>query len=213
MAAPELLWAGNQPVCPDSAGVPVRVEGESWNGRYVKVRGLWDGASIDAREITEEPGPPARSLPAAPCAAPAEGWPGMPSGDNGEALDQALEQEVRSLPALYLGTWAGAVRPGSGATDVLARVVGTVGSVDSATEALSRIYPFNLCVVRAEFSANDLNSVMSVLSSLDFSWRLRIDPVSARVVVSTHALEPSMADALAPYADRVVVRSLVEKDE
>ncbi len=208
----ELAWAGEWPVCASSTGVPVRLNDDALGGQYVKVRGVWDGTSIEAREITPVDEPPPEPLPRIACRAPADGWPGQPRGDDGESVVRALETELLRHPALYVGMWSGVADSGGAAGDVRVLVVGTVGSVDAATDELAKVYPFNFCVVPVEFSADDLTVVVSSLSSFEFPWKLQLDPAIDRVVITTNALSQAMADALASLADRIELRTHVRRD-
>ena len=72
--------------------MPVRLNDDALGGQYVKVRGVWDGTSIEAREITPVDEPPPEPLPRIACRAPADGWPGQPGAMMGSRWFELLKQ-------------------------------------------------------------------------------------------------------------------------
>jgi len=183
---------------------------QSWRGD-VRVEGVWDGQAIEATAITREKVPSGSSWPPIPCDPPAGGWPSLPTGDDGESTGRALEQEVGRHPERYIGLWPAATTNAAGDVKNRALVVGTVDDVQSVTQALTAIYPFNLCVVRSDFSAAELEPVVDELESLDYPWHVGLEPRVGRVEVWTTALTPEMAEALAPFSGKVALQTALRR--
>jgi hypothetical protein len=108
---------------------------------------------------------------------------------------------------MYVGIWLAESTDATAGVLVRAVVVGTVGDVSDVAAKLTAIYPFNLCVVQVEFSAADLQPVLDQLAGIDERWHLDIEPSVDRVVVTTTTLEPSAAEAIAAFSDKVEIRA------
>ncbi len=176
-----------------------------WDGTSARVEGAWDGESITATEMTAVSPPSRLSLPSIPCDPPVGGWPGFPTSEAGESAALALQEEVDRHPERYLGLWGASTTDAEGEASNRAAVVGTVDDIQSVTAELVAIYPFNLCVVSADFSAADLMPVVEELEAMDYPWQVNLEARVGRVEVWTTALSPAMAEALARFSDKVEV--------
>lgn len=182
-----------------------------WDGTYARVEGSWDGESIMATAVTAGQSPRGPSWPPIPCDPPVGGWPDLPTSEDGEAAGLALEEEVQRHPDRYLGLWPAATTNTAGEVSNRALVVGTVEDVESVTAALTAIYPFNLCVVRSDFSAAELQPVVDELEALGYPWHVGLEPRVGRVEVWTTVLTPRMAEAIARFSDKVEVHPTLRR--
>jgi hypothetical protein len=222
MLCADLLWVAYDPGCP--AGSAVRVLGVDvhslpgseteggWVTTYVTVTGTWaeGGIEVSDVEVASEPG--LAAPPEVPCDSPSDGWPGNGSPLENEAAWIRLKNAVDGRPDLYVGLWRAMFDPERGWGIEGAQVVGTVGDVTAESERLAKIYRFNLCVVRVAFSASDLDAVAQVIARTvrDDGVETAIDPAIDRLVVYTLAFDRATAEALSPYADRLVIRPVAE---
>jgi hypothetical protein len=193
------------------------VDGQVWGGRSVTIRGTWTGEVVQVAEISPaEPITPTAPGPV-PCDPPAGGWPGNAPSDAVEEAGHELEDEVRRNPEAYVGLWPAVVPDASrGTTDPVVItdrvvVVGTVDDVEAVRSRLSQIYPFNLCVVHVEFSAGELESVVQHLSAVNSSWLIEIEPRLDRVVVTVGALDASGFAELAPFLEKLELRTTLKR--
>ncbi len=120
-----------------------------------------------------------------------------------------LQAEVGRNPDTYVGAWSGEIRDRAGQEVDRAMVVGTVAEIESVAAELRSRFPYNLCIVRAEHSASDLQRAARALSAMDRPWELQLDPRIARVVVRVAAFGQPAAEAISPYASLVSVRPIV----
>ena len=128
-----------------------------------------------------------------------------------EVGQRALEVELSSHPDMYAGLWSAENTDANGETAVSAVVVGTVVEVDTVAARLHSMYPFNLCVVRVEYSDRDLQEVAGLITKLNRPWDVQVDPSVNRVVVRVPVLDRPTVDALDPYSDKVEIRAIVER--
>lgn len=223
LLCPRMVSAGGDPGCLDSTlvqitGVDARsLPGSEANGKwvttYITVRGTWGGEGIQATEVIPDEAPPLFPSKLVPCDAPAGGWPGqgMPGTPDAEQAALDLQDEVATSPDVYVGIWTAIINNSTGVMVDRTLVVGTTGDVESALAELSEIYPFNLCITKVEYSARELDDVVDRLTASERTWMVEVDPSLDRVVVKTIVLDPATAEAVAEFADRVVVRPVVEK--
>jgi hypothetical protein len=181
------------------------------DGQYAQVQGKWDGEAIEATSVIASAAPPFVIGYTMPCKAPAGGWPAIPDSEEAEAAARALEREVAEHPDRYVGLWPAPITDAAGRITARAVVVGTLEDEQSVAAELARIYPFNLCVIRSDFSASQLQPVLDRLLALDRRWQVMIEPAVGRVVVTTTVLDSSTAAVIAEFADRVDLRVTVRK--
>lgn len=185
----------------DVHSLPGHQEIDSWVSSYVRVNGTWSDGTIAASsaETTEPPQGPGRRT--VPCPTPPDGWPGAAPSTASDDPVSRLEATITHSPDVYSGLWVASI----GENDETALVVGTVGDVDTTRDELSAIFPYNLCVIAVDFSLVELQSAEHGLETVGRTWQSVIDPTIDRVRVTTAVLDASTAEALAPYADQIVV--------
>jgi hypothetical protein len=188
----------------DPHSFPGEQRGDTWMSDYVRVAGTWVHGVLNASSARTivEPIPPNLTVP---CPAPVGGWPGNDQSRQQSERQASLEGALQGHWGEYSGTWAA---PISGSKET-AVVVGTVADPESVRAELSGIYPYNLCVVSAKYSQDELLHVQSALAATGQRWDLGFVPWIDRVTVTTPVLYQSMADALVPYADQVVVDTTI----
>lgn len=201
-------------------GVDVREIGAEFGGLwvtdYVRVDGMWnDGAFAAARVTPAERPRPSDQLDLlfpvkreVPCEAPPGGWPDPP--DDEQSL-QPLSAEVEGNPDKYVGLWSGEVTDAEGNAVDLVVVVGTVADVASVAAELRPIYPFNPCITRAEYSRRELQEVADRLSPTHPDWDVYVEPSLSRIVVRLVVFDSSAEEATRQYADKVLIRPVVER--
>jgi hypothetical protein len=177
-----------------------------WDRQFARVEGVWDGEVIQAVDIVATAVPDRPAIASIPCSPPVSGWPGNGTSEAAESAGQLLEEEVAGHPQKYVGLWS-AASPSEAGDITRAVVVGTVADVQTAVDELAAIYPFNLCVVRVEYSATDLQSALDELSATNSQWHLEIEPSADRVILTTTALDPAAAEAIAGFAGKVEVHA------
>ncbi len=183
-----------------------------WVTNYLRVLGSWQGDGIRSTQITptERPSEVTQTRPV-PCDPPRRGWPGQGTPEDYESAWLELQNEVNRHPEEYVGLWWAVFDVERGPSSDGVQVVGAVSDVDTTTARLASIFPFNLCVVRVPFSARDLNEVADHLSDLQIVHAREIDPVIDRLVIRPLALDSRTAEAVRPFADRIVLEPLVER--
>jgi hypothetical protein len=176
---------------------------------YLEVKGTWAEGTLVVRDVSAAIAPrPFVIPPAPPCEAPPGGWPGRPSAEDAveaEASSLRLTDEVDANPALYSGIWVADLE---GAAPI---VVGTVGKVEEVRERLAEIFPYNMCVVKVDYSAAQLQPVADRLAQSDGSWWTDVDPATARVLVDLPVLDEEAVSRIGADADKVTVRPLVAR--
>jgi hypothetical protein len=175
---------------------------------YLEAKGTWAEGTLVVRDVFAAIAPRPFVIPPAPCEAPPGGWPGRPSAEDAveaEASSLRLTDEVDDNPALYSGIWVADLE---GAAPI---VVGTVGKVEEVRERLAEIYPYNMCVVKVDYSAAQLQPVADRLAQSDGRWWTDVDPATARVLVDLPVLDEEAVSRIGADADKVTVRPLVAR--
>lgn len=158
----------------------------------VVVRGTWSGDTLRVEDIF--PAQPA-TPPPVPCAEPAEGWPPEPSSlIEAESALARLGAHVAAEPTVYGGVWTATT---NGGTEVL--VVSVVGDVEVARTRVASVYPYAYCVVAADFTLNELESLAATLSRPDRTWKASVSAAANRVVVQLSVLDSDAARVLRNY--------------
>lgn len=211
---PGYVFAGFNPGCEafirlndvDERSLPGHDLGDWWVTGHYTVEGTWlgDAIRVSSLELSREPDEPS-TVKDAPCAEPEDGWPGIWPNDGAVEL---LQEQINEHPDLYAGTWDGRIL-NDDEIDT-AKVVGTVGDVQASYGELSRIFPYNLCVVPVEFSATELSRASDSVKSAGDESLVTIDPSVDRVLVTAVVFDQPLAAAVTPYAEMVVVRTLVQ---
>lgn len=213
------------PMCPPISVELVGVEPSTlpgWTERdgvgfssQVRIYGLWRGGVLYADRI-ERPAPetprPSRRVP---CDLPST-WPDKAWGsEEFEAAQRRLDSELREYPERYGGRWvtypeqASTIGPDFGPYVV---VVSTVEDPAATQRRLTDIYPFSLCVVRAEHSAADLNAVVDRLNTDSRTWVASVRrPDLNRVSVDLIVIDQAALARIGDDADKVVVKPLIHK--
>ena len=207
------------PVCvPPAAPVaeldPREFPGDETAGRwatdYLMFSGTWNGQAMEVDAAAPAEPPISSVFQPVPCGPPADGWPGdLLDGVKGEDLVRRLQREVEGNPDRYAGFWSGVIGRAGDQDAERAMVVATVDDVELVAGHLRDIFPSNLCVVRARFSARELERVATLVGEMNESWRVTVDPAANRVAVEMVVLGEEAARLLSPYADRVDPRPLV----
>jgi hypothetical protein len=203
-------------------GVDVRdlgaESGGVWVTDYVRVDGIWISGGVAANRVSPADRPQGAEhlqllFPVdrdVPCETPPGGWPDPPEDDQ---LVAPLQAEIENHPEKYVGFWNGVVSDAKGDVLDLVVIVGTVADVAAVEAELRLLYPYNLCVTRAAYSGTDLRRIADSLSAIDPDWLVSISPSLSRVVVRLVVFDQASADALVPYADKVIVRPVVELND
>lgn len=185
----------------------------TWVSNYVRVDGVWANGALEATHIELAQQPSIRELSRlteVPCEPPAGGWPGYPQDPEvvGRAED-ALEAEVSGNPDEYAGISSAVAMDADGRIADSVVVVGTVVDIDSVAPKLHSIFPFNLCIVRAEYSARELQDVVDALADMKRGWEIWIDTSIARVAVYVPVFDQATEDAIRQYSSIVSVRPIL----
>lgn len=120
-----------------------------------------------------------------------------------------LEGLVSRNPDKYAGITSAVITDADGRTTDYVAVVGTIGDIDPLAPFLHSRYPYNLCIVRADRSAAELEEVAAALRKLNYPWDIWIDAAIARVAVHVPIFDQPTAEAIRPYASSVSIRPLV----
>jgi hypothetical protein len=164
--------------------------GETTVSERVAVLGTWTGEALSVDSVSPATADSVRRP--VPCPPPPGGWPSDPP--TSAALENALNRLgglAAGRPDLYAGLWSATADSGQAVA-----VVSTVGEPETAHASLGRDYPYALCVVRVEFSSDDLNRVAAILGRPDRTWQANVSPEENRVVVRLAILDPPAATAL-----------------
>lgn len=184
---------------------------------FVMLRGRWQGAWIEVSEVIAAVDSSQAPRSAPPCDAPQGGWQvePFPSPLAAEAAFGELTAELRRYPDLYSGSWtayASDTEALSGeAEQRTVIVVGAVGDLDAARIRLREIYSGNLCVIQAEYSAEELGAVAQRLANADRTWLTELAPQWDRVVVRLAVLDAEASARIGDDAGKVRVEPLVHK--
>lgn len=178
-----------------------RAEG-IWYAEDVEVRGSWTESALQLESVTSHPRP-SYTPPSNPCSADEGDGTGLETAEEEAAL-AALGSEVFGNPERYAGLWRAASRDNLGRV-----VVAVVEDPNELRPKLGTLYPFPLCVIRAEFSGADLSTALSSLGESTPDWLARLDYPTNRVIVSVGVITEAIQAKLQPFADRVFVRELL----
>lgn len=194
-------------VCVEPSVIVRGIDGQENDlvGAYVLVVGSWDSGELVA-ESTTSASEAVRELPGAPCSEPSGGWPGNASGLEGEDAARRLDEYVSSRPETFAGIWSAAT---SGHSDRIF-VVSTVVEPSEVEPDLREVFDGNLCVVRVEFSGQQLARTANRLRTEEPHWQVEIDAVRNRVLVQVPVVDSRTADKLADDAPLVIVEPLVQ---
>jgi hypothetical protein len=209
---PRMCWGVNVPITGiDEADIPGWTELEGGGHTdYVRVGGLWDGGTLDVRSVAPTEAPDFSLVHPVPCDPPPAGWQGDPPNTlEAEQRGVQLQEVVDGDPELYSGIAVGQLPAGE--SSKYAVVVGTVGDLEEVRGRLTAIYPYNLCVIPAEYSAADLRPVEERLRSDDGTWQARVDVVADRVVLTLSVFDEEAARTIGDDMAKVIVKPLVEK--
>lgn len=184
----------------DVHSFPGEQRGATWLSTYLRVQGTWSGGAIQATgaEAVDKPLPAPWTVP---CPTPAVGWPGNGTSGQQAAKQALLEDEVAAHLDDYASVWVGTI----GSSHETAVVVGIAGNVATATKTLAAIYPYNLCLIGVPYSLQELQRVVDALRVGPVPWDIGVSPRIDRVSVTMAVLNQAAADALAPYADQIVL--------
>lgn len=194
-----------------------------WSDEYRKtsaatLRGTWRDQAIEVSEVIAYTLPERGHGPGTEfvvtCDPPPGGWlEDRPVNDQGdiEAASIRLQGVIDSHPDLYSGSWTGWIDPGS-THEKHAYVLGTVGDVDAVYAELKPTYPFNLCVVAAEYSAAALERVASRLEQAGEApepWIINDAAWLDRVHIDVLVLTRDLAELIGSDAGKVDLNPLV----
>ncbi|HEX8939431.1 MAG TPA: hypothetical protein VF763_04645 [Candidatus Limnocylindrales bacterium] len=188
----------------DLSAIPSRAEasGVVYTQGEVTLVGTWTGSAI---RVSSNPVPaPAAQVNSASCVPPAAGWPSAPPSLTpleAENAVAALAGQVSSHPAVYSGYWS---LDGGGGSAMGVMVVGTTGDPAAVRPTLERAYPWGVCIVRARYSAADLQRAYDALANLPpQTASAAIDPSKDRVSVKMITLTQPLADLLRDYPEAI----------
>jgi hypothetical protein len=189
----------------DFRAVPGAIQqGGRWYATNVTVRGKWSGGSvrvetINAGPLTSSPDPPN------PCAANEGDGIGLGTPAEESAL-AGLDEEVFGHPDRYAGLWRAT------STDGLGRiVVDVVGDLTGVQAKLGKLYPYPLCLVRAQFSESDLDIALQALGERTDAWLAAVDYPRNRVTVSVGVLTEEVQSRLQPFSDKIFISELLHE--
>jgi len=201
---------------PGCSVVAVRVDGVSWDkvpgatqshgiwyAQDVTVHGTWTGTSVTVRSVTAAPPNPTPDLPRS-CAAHQGDGTGLGTMQEETAL-RPLNDEVFGHPDRYGGMWRAASADGLGRI-----VVDVVGDPASVASKLHALYPYPLCVIRAQFSEADLEAALRAIGLSTPDWVAEVDYPPNRVTVWVAIFTENIRERLAPYGDRILLKQLLQ---
>lgn len=187
------------------------VYGSAGISGHVRVTGTWNGDELVAEVVVEEPYVRPQRMHSSPCHEPTEGWPGdVPTTEDGEARLRVLDEIVESSPERFSGYWSALTDPAATHPRQVI-VVGTVDDPAAVHEQLAAVFPYNLCVAPADYSAAELAPVAALLTKPDYSWQAHVEPALGRVVVRLPVLDADSIAALEPYAPMLTVQAIIER--
>lgn len=197
---------GAVPSCVEPSVTIVNVQSGSGDlvGQYVRADGVWNDGVLQARTLSPEDVPGPRD-PAAPCAAPAGGWPGNGSPVEAEAAARRIEGLVASKPGDYGGFWSAEIRESADRVFV----VTTTQDPAVARDEVRALFEGNLCVVPVEFSKRELDTAAERLGASDASWTAKVDAVINRVVLGVPFIDAETAARLQDDAAILDLQPLV----
>lgn len=186
-----------------------RVPSGAWVSSPVLVTGIWHVSGLEVSQVAPSEAAPAfPELPTTiPCPPPDSGWRESGDVDAIEAATARLEAEIAAHPNLYGGSWWAA---GDSANEG-AEVVSTTGDTTSVRAALEEIYPFNLCVVGAQYSRAQLDATAATVAALNDSWRTTVWPPLGKVLVQVAVADEMTTEALAKFGDEIEIDALVNR--
>jgi hypothetical protein len=191
----------------DPRTMPGHEHGVVFVSDLVALHGTWrrDGIHVASFDAVQR-----EAVPPVPCGPPPGGWPGI-VGDEDEQYwnDRRLGDYLVQHRGQLTGWWLARIGPDPSDMSQRVKVIGTVLEPADVLDGLRAIYPSNLCVVRVDYSEQQL---WQAFEQTGGPWNREIDERRNRVVVAPLQLSQGVIDAVMPFLDRVIIEPAVSPD-